>query len=311
MEGVTSSIYRQTIFRFFSPYDRYYTPFLSPTADHRLTNRHLAEIDISHTQDMHLVPQVLTNNCEDFIWFSKELKKMGYNEVNLNLGCPSGTVVKKKKGSGLLATPDILDHFLDTIFSECSINISIKTRIGITNNEEFDQLLAIYNKYPICELIIHPRVQKQLYRGNVSMETFKKSTMLSQVPLCYNGNIFTPNDVENIIQEFPSVNAIMLGRGAIANPGLINYLKTGKWITLTQLREFHDTIYSLYQKSMSGQRPTLYKMRELWAYMSCMFNDVSHSLKQIRKAETFSSYEIAVDEMFRTCTFLPDGSFLP
>ncbi len=309
MEGVTGSIYRSTFHRCFTPLDRYYTPFLSPTQDRRLTARQWSEIDPERNAGLDLVPQLLTNNAELFVWAAKELAAIGYREVNLNLGCPSGTVVKKKKGSGLLGQREILETMLDEIFSHSPIAVSIKTRIGLHEEDEFDALLELYNRYPICELIVHPRIQKDMYRGDVRMSAFQKAAAEAKMPLCYNGDIFTPEDAVKIGQDFPGVKSMMLGRGIVANPGLVGYLKTGQWATLSQVQAFHDSLYAQYREEMPGLKPTLFKMREVWCYLACMFDHPEKALKGIRKAGSFAEYEGAAKALFASCPFVPDGIY--
>ena len=157
LEGITDSIFRDVHHRFYPGMDRYYTPFLSPTIHRALTNKEKREIPPAETLSYHSVPQILTKSAEDFIWLAGQCRDLGYTEVNLNLGCPSGTVTAKGKGSGMLRTPDTLDSFLDAVFSGTDMPISIKTRIGFADPGEFPAILDIYNRYPICELIIHPR----------------------------------------------------------------------------------------------------------------------------------------------------------
>ena len=309
MEGVTGPIYRSTFHRCFTPLDRYYTPFLSPTQDRRLTARQWSEIDPERNAGLNLVPQLLTNHAELFVWAAKELAAIGYKEVNLNLGCPSGTVVKKKKGSGLLGQLEILEPMLDEIYTNSPIAVSIKTRIGLHEEDEFDALLELYNRYPISELIIHPRIQKDMYRGDVRMSAFQKAAAEAKMPLCYNGDIFVPEDAVKIAKDFPGVKSMMLGRGIVANPGLVGYIKTGQWATASQVQEFHDSLYTQYRDEMPGLKPTLFKMRELWCYLACMFESPEKPLKAIRKAGSFAEYEAAVKILFANCPFVPDGIY--
>lgn len=309
MEGITGSIYRRTFHHCFTPLDRYYTPFLSPTQDRRLTARQWSEVDPERNAGLNIVPQLLTNNAKLFLWAAKELASIGFREVNLNLGCPSGTVVKKKKGSGLLGQREILEPMLDEIFSHSPIAVSIKTRIGLHEEDEFDALLELYNRYPICRLIIHPRIQSDMYRGDVRIAAFQKAVAQAKVPLCYNGDIFTPEDAVNIHRDYPGVEAMMLGRGIVANPGLVGYLKTGQWATLPRVQEFHDSLYAQYRDAMPGLKPTLFKMREVWCYLSCMFENPEKALKGIRKAGSFPEYEAAAKALFADCPFVPDGIY--
>ena len=301
LEGITTRAYRQLSRKFFGCFDRYYTPFLTPTHEHLLTNRQRQELE---PVEPGLVPQLLTNVPEDFIWMAGELKAMGYGEVNLNLGCPSGTVVKKHKGSGLLMDLDRLKALLDPIFAASPLPVSIKTRIGIEDPEEFAPLLALFNEYPICELTVHPRLQKQQYGGEPHMDCFAYAQKYSKNPLCYNGDLFSPEDVAQ--QE----GRVMLGRGAIANPGMIRYLKQGKWASLEEFRAFHDEIYAHCKETMSGFRPVVFKMREFWCYWQYLFDAPERHLKKIRKAASFAEYGLALDGLFLESRYRPDGAFL-
>ena len=311
MEGVTDSVYRSVYHRMITPFDRYYTPFLTPTADRRITARQMRELDPARNAGMEVVPQLLGNDPELFLWMAGVLKDMGYREVNLNLGCPSGTVVKKKKGSGLLGQRELLERLLDGIFDRTPLPVSVKTRLGLRSEAEFGPVLELFNRYPICELIVHPRVQKDQYAGPIRLDAFALAMAESRAPVCYNGDLWAPEDVDEIKARFPALDAVMLGRGAVANPGLIGYLKTGTRITLDQLRDFHDALYAEYRIVMPGFKPTVFRMREYWAFWENLFDAPAKYLKRIRKATDFAAYEQAVRDLFAECPFLPDGTYCP
>ena len=211
LEGVTSAPYRQAHHRHFSGVDRYYAPFISPTIHHVLTPREQRDILPEYNEGVPVIPQLLTKNAEDFLWAAGDLAAMGYSEVNLNLGCPSGTVVSKGKGSGFLGHPEELERFLDEIFEKSPIAVSVKTRLGVTDPDEFGPILELYNRYPIPELTIHPRVQKQMYRGEVWLEHFAKAAAECKIPLCYNGDLNTPADIAAHLERFPAIDTVMLG----------------------------------------------------------------------------------------------------
>lgn len=335
MEGITTWSYRRIYEKHFGQMDQYITPFLSPCQDRRFTHRELQEIMPEHNEGMQVVPQLLTCRSEDFIWAARELKQMGYEEINLNLGCPSGTVVSKRKGSGFLAYPKELDEFLARIFDELDMKISIKTRIGKERPEEFSELLSIFNRYPISELIIHPRVQKEFYKGTPHMDVFAAALRDSRNPVCYNGDLFTCSDVQRLQESFPQVQTIMLGRGLIANPALVSMLvgmagaepgapaprlearSAGQEKNAAcseadrkgRLRRFHDELYHQYQETMPGERPVLFKMKELWFYMICLFEDSERMEKKLRKAQHFREYEEAVEGLFAEKTLLMETRF--
>lgn len=225
MEGITGYVFRSVYHRCFPSMDKYFTPFLSPNQDGRLSPREYQDVAPEHNEGMKLIPQIMTNCAADFIRTAKTLKCMGYDEVNFNLGCPSGTVVSKGKGSGFLAFPEKLDRCLDEIFSGLDMKISIKTRIGKEHPEEFMRLLEIYHQYPMEELIIHPRVQKDGYKNTPNMQVFSYAYKHSICPLCYNGDIVQAEDALRIQEMFPALPAIMLGRGILKNPGLLAQIK--------------------------------------------------------------------------------------
>lgn len=205
--------------------DKYFTPFLSPHTKRGFNAKELAEILPENNKGMRLVPQILTNRAEDFLGTAEKLTYYGYGEINLNLGCPSKTVVSKGRGSGFLADPEGLDRFLDEIYSKAKVKISIKTRIGKDDPEEFLGLLKIYNRYPAEELIIHPRIQTDFYKNKPNLEMFEEAVRTSRIDLCYNGDICSKEDAGMIQNRFPSVDTCMIGRGIIENPGLLSEIE--------------------------------------------------------------------------------------
>lgn len=251
---------------------------------------------------MKVIPQILTNQTETFLEIAKCLKNCGYEEVNFNLGCPSGTVVSKKRGAGFLSVPDELDHFLEEIFAKCPLDISIKTRIGIESEYEWEDLLAIYQKYPIKELIIHPRYQKEFYKGTPHVEAFKQAADIlknSSTALCYNGDITSAKSFRDLIKKVPSTEAVMLGRGVLANPELAQLLRNEDLELLypdklSTFKAFHDEILTGYIDYMSGDQPVLFKMKELWNYMGTYVHASESLLKKIRKAKRLSDYRSTV-----------------
>lgn len=252
-----------------------------------------------NNKGMNIVPQILTNDSEGFIITARKLQQLGYNEINLNLGCPAGTVVSKNRGSGFLAKREELDIFLDEIFKIDDMKISIKTRIGKDSPEEFYELIKIYNKYPIEELIIHPRTQKDFYGHKPDLDVFKDALSLSSNPICYNGDIFTVSDYNRLIKTFPKVKTIMLGRGILANPGLINEIKNNTTIDKEVLKEFHDEILNKYIELYNEDRNALFRMKELWGYMIHIFSNNKKYAKKIKKAQKLNCYNAAVLSLFR------------
>lgn len=308
MEGLTGYVYRNAFHRHFGGIDKYFTPFL---ANKKLSHRERNEILPAHNAGMEVVPQILANRAEDFLCIAGEIKKYGYRSVNLNLGCPSGTVVSKGRGAGFLAAPEKLDAFLGEIFDACELHISIKTRIGSESAGEWERLLAIYEKYPLEELIVHPRVLRDYYKNTPNLEAYACAAEGSRHLLCYNGDITDVKRYVALRGRFPETDRVMLGRGLLADPWLPDKLRTyecgGREAALSgpdkeRLRAFCDDILAGYCAVMSGDRNVLFKMKELWGYMGALFCEPQKYLKRIRKAERIAEYEAAVAALF-SCDF--------
>lgn len=271
------------------------------------TSKELNDIKPEHNKNMKVIPQILTNNVEYFLSTTEKLNEFGYDEINLNLGCPSGTVVSKFKGSGFLAKREELDMFLEEIFSRANCKISLKTRIGKDSPNEFYELIKIFNKYPLEELIIHPRIRQDFYKNTPNMEVFKDAIKLSKNSLIYNGDIFSVEDFKKFKSECPSIDTVMLGRGLMANPGLIGEIKEKSIVHKDTLRAFHDEIYARYKEVLSGDKNALYKMKEFWFYMIHSFEDSEKYAKRIRKSKSAAEYEGIIVSLFNELDIAGDN----
>lgn len=298
MEGITGHIYRNSYEKYFHNIDKYFTPFIVPNQSVSLKTKELKELLPQNNKGLNIVPQILTNDAEGFILTANKLKQLGYEEINLNLGCPAGTVVSKKRGSGFLAYPEELDKFLDEIYKIDNMKISIKTRLGKERADEFYKLIEIYNKYPLEELIIHPRTREDFYGNTPNLEVFKDALKLSKHSICYNGDIFTLNSYNKIINEFPEVNKVMLGRGILANPGLIGEIKNNEFANKEIIKMFHDEIFEKYTILLNEDKNAMYRMKELWGYMSHIFTNNKKYYKKIKKAQKAIDYKNAVNSLF-------------
>lgn len=298
LEGVTTWIYRRAQAEIYGPLDKYFIPFLEPHEKRDFKTREREEILPEHNEGLHAVPQILTNRADGFLKLASALRSMGYQEVNLNLGCPSRTVVSKGKGSGFLAKPEELDHFLEEIFAGADVRISIKTRIGKDSPEEFGRLLEIFNKYPLEELIVHPRVQADYYENEPRLWVYREAAAKSRNPLCYNGDLFTAGHIGQFREQFPKEERVMIGRGLIRNPGLL----TGNG-DLDHFRKFHDRVYRGYLDRNMGDVNVLYKMKELWFYQISQFQNGERFEKRIKKVQNRRDYEQIVKELFASGTF--------
>ena len=286
MEGITDSIYRARHREFFPGIDRYYTPFFSPTQSHSLTRKEQRELPPRHSLNMEVIPQILTKVPEDFLWLAEKCMQLGYEEVNLNAGCPSGTVTAKGKGAGMLASPEALDRFLEEVFSRCPIAVSVNTRIGIENADEFPRLLEVYNRYPIKELTVHPRVRKAFYEGTADMDAFTYAAGHSKNPLCYNGDITALYQADAIGTQFPSVNAVMIGRGLIARPDMLCAQKADGQTLLA----FYEALLSDYLQVFGGSRNAMFRLKEHWHYLLPQFPNCEKLGKRLRKTTDLAEY---------------------
>ncbi len=297
MEGITTYIYRRLFAKYFGGFDRYYTPFL---ASMNLSSREKNDVLPEHNEGISLVPQILTNRADEFLKLARALEGYGYREVNLNLGCPSGTVVSKHRGAGFLSVPKELDAFLEEIFSKCPVAVSIKTRIGIAEEAEWEPILEIYRKYPIRELIVHTRLQKDFYKEPARPGTFRRAKEMLSVPLCYNGDITSKEALLQVQAVVPDLERVMLGRGPVADPNLIRRLRGQPCADKETVGAFMEELLRDYSTEMSGgERVTLYKMKEIWVYLGESFTDSGRYMKRIKKANRVADYRQAVRDLLR------------
>ena len=299
MEGLTDSVYRRLHHKYFPGLDRYYTPFFSPTMHQHLTPREERELPFADALDFTLIPQILTKIPEDFLWMAGVCKDRGYKEVNLNLGCPSGTVTAKGKGAGMLTDPDALQRFLDSIYAAAPLPVSVKTRLGVADVNEFPKLLEIFNQYPICELTIHPRVRKQFYNGDVDMAAFSYAVKNSKNPLCYNGNLCSAEDVAAFEKAFPTVDAVMVGRALIADPGML----TGG-TDIVRLEQFCDELLEEYTVVFGGPRNAMFRLKENWRHILCKFDNNEKLGKRLRKTTDIAEFRSITKDIFQTLPML-------
>lgn len=300
MEGITGRLFREVHYHHFPSVDRYYMPFMSPTGEHKFSGKNLREL-APETQGKPLaIPQLLTRNAQEFLWAAENLAELGFSEVNLNLGCPSGTVVSKGKGSGFLADPDALDAFLEQVLKAAPLPVSIKTRLGIKDPAEFERLLKIYRRYPICELTIHPRTREEYYKGSVHMDVFDAAAEHCEIPICYNGNLFSVQDVHNFEAAHPQIEAVMLGRGLLTDPMLIERLH-GKAQSREKLKAFHNELCEAYlENTQGGVQNVLPRMKELWFYLICCFEGTQKYEKQLKKATKWDVFYALTQEILQT-----------
>ena len=312
MEGITGYPFRNLQKEMFDGIDKYFIPFISVHERIALSTREKKEIAPENNRTC-IIPQLLGNNANDTVSYIKYIADMGYKEINLNFGCPSGTVTGKKKGAGILADPDFLDEFLEKLFDGLrgfDIDISIKTRTGMYENDDPFKLIEIYNRYPISELTVHPRFGKQKYKGRPDMEAFGAFYRESHIPLIYNGDIWTKDDAERIALEFPLIKGIMVGRGLVANPALAREIRGGDVFSNEEIKAFLDRLYEGWTSDIGNKKITIQgpdgdkgiamlRMKEIWDYMRFSFPDREKEIHKLKKAKDTFEYEIAVREILR------------
>ena len=298
LEGVTNHVFRHAHQKYFPSADKYYMPFIAPKKHHQFAKKELLELLPENNCGVTTVPQILTKSSEDFIWAMNEMTALGYEEINLNVGCPSATVVTKCKGSGMLKDLFSFEKFLDEIFNVGGNSISIKTRIGVNSADEFKDIMQIYNKYPIKELTIHPRLQQDFYKNTVNMAVFKEFLPVSVNPVCYNGDMLTRHDTLHVENSFPDLNSIMIGRGIMKNPALICEINGTDRLSKDVLRAFTDELFEEYTKLYQSQNSAMMRMKELWNAMIFSFEDHNKLIKNINKCKNAYNFTTITNDIF-------------
>ena len=296
MEGLTDCFYRAIHYKYFGGVDRYYMPFMSPTMHRTLTARESRDLPPADSVPFTAVPQVLPKVPEDFLWAAEQCRDRGYDEVNLNVGCPSGTVVAKGKGAGMLADPAALERCLDSVFEKAPVAVSVKTRLGMTDPGEFPAILEVFNRYPIKELTVHPRVRKAFYTGDVQMDSFRYALENSKNPICYNGNLCSAEQIRAFSEEFPQVEAVMVGRGLIGDPGML----TPGGTDAATLEAFMNELLEVYTAEFGGPRNAMFRLKENWGFQQGRFEGGEKLFKRLRKTTDVTEYRAITSEIFHT-----------
>ena len=299
LEGIGLRVLRKVHNEVFGCVDAYFAPFISPGDQERVNRKGMRDISPEENKEVKPKIQVLTGNAESFLRFAEDVKSLGYDEININMGCPVQMVTKKGRGSGMLKDTEALDRFLYEIFDKSDVKITVKSRIGFSSSDELPHLIDIFNKYPIEELTIHPRIREQFYKGTPDMEAFNFAYNNYKGKFCYNGDIWKKEDFDAIAEKYPNLSGVMIGRGAVKNPAIFREIRGGKSISTEELCTFTEKMAKEWYEVLKSETYTLYKLKELWGYMSLNFPDEKKITKAIKKASK-------PDELISLTKLLPD-----
>ena len=301
IQGVTDALFRRIHHQHFGGFDAAIAPFINPQRNSTAKEKWLADVLPENNPDLPVIPQVLNTDPEEFITLAHRLQDLGYTHINWNLGCPVAMVAKKKRGSGLLPYPETIVALLEKIVPRLTARLSIKTRLGYHHRREIATLLPLLDAFPLKEIIIHARLGVQLYRGGVDLEGFALCREFSRHALVYNGDITDVATFKTLSRQFPWVNRWMIGRGILADPFLLQFLRGDAGPPqdrLKRLEEFHSDLYQGYSRRLSGPGHLLGRMKQLWIYLIASFPDQQRLLKKIKRATSVQQYLQAMDELF-------------
>lgn len=309
LEGLTDALYRRVHHRLFTGVEKYYMPFISPSSSLAFTSRQQADISPKENLGVNAVPQVLAKEAAYFLDMVKLLRDAGYTEVNLNLGCPSGTVTAKGKGAGMLRDPDMLAHFLDEVYLKAVLPVSLKTRVGYDSLAEWPRLLKIFLCYPVYEWIIHPRTCKEFYSGTPHRECFLEAAASAPYPVIYNGDLFRASECIDF-EEHTLRAGLMVGRGLAVNPALAQEANGGMPLTIESLRCFHDQLYYEYRKTWP-ENAVVGRMHGIMYYLMQALDCPPPVRRQLRKASSVDGYLEAAACVFSESALAQDIHFTP
>jgi tRNA-dihydrouridine synthase len=299
MRGITTMHYRKAFVRHFSGLDAEMAPFISTVTAEKINPKLLRDVLPENNSGLPLIPQLIGNNAADFVNMTEALHELGYEEVNWNLGCPHKPIRNKQRGSGLIPHPDRVDALLETICTESPCKISVKVRLGVSDKSELMNLIPVLNRYPLSEVIVHPRTAEQMYDGKADLGAFALAFQELTRPVCYNGDINDLAFFQTVEKCFQGLEKFMLGHGLLANPFLCEVIKSGNPVTenaIERLTGFHDEVIENYRTVIDGDVPMLGKMKEFWAYPAQHLSNGRTFFKKVKKCQRFSTYLKIVDE---------------
>tara|TARA_R110002111_G_scaffold60230_7_gene100810 strand:+ start:1625 stop:2569 length:945 start_codon:yes stop_codon:yes gene_type:complete len=303
LQGFTDFRFRNAFNHYFGGIDTFYAPYIRFNNKLIIKNSYKLDLQLENNTDLEVIPQIMTNSADEFLFVVDYIQELGYKELNWNLGCPYPMVTNRGMGSGLICDPEKINHILERVHKETDITVSMKMRMGYENPEEILDTFPILDAYPLKNIAIHARIGKQLYKGGVNLEAFEKCIESTRHKLYYNGDITSVAKLKEMQTRFPSIDHFMIGRGLIADPFLPSMIKNdtteypeNRWDIF---REFHDTIYQQYDAALSGPTPIKMKMQGFWEYFAQSFSNPQKTFKKIKKANNPRAYQQAVSEILK------------
>lgn len=304
LQGFTDYRFRNIQHELFGGIDKYYAPYIRLNGKLEIKNVYKRDLDPKNNRVPILIPQIMTNSAEEFLFVVDYVKSLGYDELNWNLGCPYPMVTKRGMGSGLICQPEKIDKILDQVFTEKDIKVSMKMRMGYEEPTEILDVFPILDKYPIESIAIHARIGKQLYKGGVDLDSFENCLGKSKHPIHYNGDITSFETFQKIQERFPQIDTFLLGRGLISNPEVAWRIKNKtdepQEDSLIRFKKLHDILFEEYKNQLSGDKHLLMKMLHLWEYFSLSFSDQPKLLKSIKKAKKVEVYDRVIRDVFKS-----------
>jgi len=301
LQGFTDFRFRNAFQKYFGGVDQYMAPYIRLNGKMDIKASVQRDILPENNSTPKLIPQVITKDAGEFLFVTEFIQNLGYKELNWNLGCPYPMVARRGMGSGLLSKPGLIDEVLHIVSHESDIKISVKMRLGYESADEIYDVLAILEKFKLENISIHPRIGKQLYKGEVDLDSFENCLKQSSHTLIYNGDITSVQVFRNLKERFNSIDHWMIGRGLISDPCLPSMIKADSLIypedRFEKFKELHDSLFSSYKEALSGTKHVLQRMYQFWEYFILSFPASPKGLKRIRKAKDFTTYNKVVQEI--------------
>lgn len=286
LQGVTDNVWRMAQHAVFGGVDAYYSPFMR--VEHgEVRRKDMRDVDPERNAGITLIPQILACQPDHALMMVDALQQMGYHRIDINLGCPFPPIALHRKGSGMLAYPDLVEALFKALAAVDGVEYSVKMRLGWDRNDQWRDVLPLMDLLKPVNIAVHPRIGKQQYKGELDIEQFEAMLAASPWPMIYNGSLRSVEDIEGVISRYPTVAAVMVGSRLAANPGM--FAPDAK---PDDYRRFHDLLVDGYTQQLNGGEAQLVRhLQDIW---QTFLPGTGHKLfKAIRKSRTIEQYENA------------------